>query len=293
MVLGPETAAAAEVQEARFPESVRASAGRPKAAVGGNADEPPAEKWVVVPVTTELQRVRGGSNTRAYVIVNGEWFRRNRVTLDAKALNVDGLREQLQPYADPEKATVYFYIRCIWKASHMVYEGGVFGVKEGLPSEPATPDYVTHVLRYALIGLGKEAGFRNVIAQVYYHHVDDGQSDGWDVLAAEVEKDAAADAGRDESGIGDQKFKVYPVRTALSRFMYANADCVLHVLGGGGIGPKEAPAIEESVAKLKLKNKRKICFLCPFGPAGWYFTQAKFYKRRLGFETYTHSRPRN
>ena len=286
LTLRPPSAVAAEKEKAKSSGFVTVSSQEPEATGGAKADMAGNDMWFVMPVTTECQRITAGRDARAYVLVNGEALRQNRVTLDGRALNLEGLREQLKPYADPENGTVHFYIRCVQKESYIVREGRKKVLKEGSPDgPPPKKDYVTFLLRWALIGFGKDAGFRDATAEVTYHF---GGKKSWETVVAELKKGLAEDAGLDEPGIGNEKFKVYPVRIALSRFMYDDADCVLHVLVKRGIGPKDLKAIEESVAKLKLKNKRSLLITGPT-KAAISLWRPTFYKERLGFKQGTFS----
>jgi len=282
-LLGPGTGAAAAEPKPRVGNPGATPAEKPRGAVGKEAAKSPGERWVVMPVTTELQRLSAGRKARAYVLVDGEWFRRDRVTLDVGALNLDALRRQLQPYADAEKGAVHFHLRCIWGAPDFVAEGGELRRGPGWPSEIEKPDRVSAVLRYALIGLGQEAGFRQVTADYLFYRAGTEAARDWDLLAADLRQGLAADAGREEAGIGNDTFKVYPVRTALSRFLYFNADCVLHIPAGGGTGLDE-DAIERHVARLKLKNKRLLYVLNSAGQGSSSFAVPTFYRQRLGFE---------
>ena len=282
LTLRPPSAVAAEKEKAKSSGFVTVSSQEPEATGGAKADMAGNDMWFVMPVTTECQRITAGRDARAYVLVNGEALRQNRVTLDGRALNLEGLREQLKPYADPENGTVHFYIRCVMGETHMVKEGRFIAIMEGSPDgPPPKKDYVTDMLRWALIGFGKDAGFRDATAGAVYH----GGEKSWETVVAELKKGLAEDAGRDDLGIGNERFKVYRVETALSRFLYKNADCLLHVEVEGGIGSKDLDAIEESVGKLNLK-KREWLFLHVSQVVGRFLRRDTFWKERLGFKHY-------
>jgi len=233
-------------------------------AQAGGPARPEIERWIVMPITTELQRSQQGANARAYVIVDGDWFKRDRVTLNAAALNLRGMHEQLKPYADPDKGKVHFHIWGTMGESHLVQRGGAVGIQEGRPGDAEQPNYVSDVLWYALWGFGRHAaGFHEATAMPIWldlsFHPGQTSEDLWKKLLADQKKGLTEDSGRDEAGIGSNKFKVYPVRTALSRFMYMNADCVLQFQPGAGeIQANDLKAIEQYVAKLDLKQKRML-----------------------------------
>jgi len=227
-----------------------------------------------MPVTTPLQRLSAGRDARAYVVVDGEGFRQNRVTLDCKSLDLDGLRAQLLPYAGTPGGTVHFRIR-----------GGVSGPTKTVRSGFAiswkedSPDYVTWVLQCALVGLGRYAGFSEATAVPIMDEPDSSRN--WDTLLAEWKRGLADDTWRDEPVTGNTKFEVYPVRTTLSRLIYFHADCVLHVLGA--LGPEDLRQIEQSVAKLELSKKDWLYVLAPSSVDLSSVTEAAFHKGKLGF----------
>jgi len=244
------------------------------------------ERWVVIPITTELQRVMTGPNARACVVVDGDWFARNRLTLDADALNLPAMRERLMPFVDAGIGTVHFRIRCASRQVQTISKGGMRSLAQDSPGIPATPDYVSSVLQWTLIGFGREAaGFRDATAEFVYAAGDDDSSGTWLALVADLKNGLAGDAGRDESGIGQEKFTVYSTRTALSRFLCSGADCVLSVTGD--LGPKELDDIEQCVAKLELKSRRSLLVLSSaVGLAADPIRQPAFVEGRLAFKTW-------
>ena len=251
--------------------------------VVGRADisRPAMERWLVLPVSTDLQRVWCGTNTRAFVLVDGEGFRQNRSSVDAKALDLKGLRRQLQPYAEQKGGTVVFYIPLVWRSLTTVSsEGANIGLKEEGP-----PDYVTWVLECALEGFGRQVGFQDAAA--INISTDGKESNDWDSYVSTLKTGLLHDALRDEAGVGNDHFRVYPVQTALSRLLFGGmpggVDCVLE-LQDSIIGPAELKAIEESVAGLNLKQKRCLV-VASHTPIGLPITQSTFYRERLGFAT--------
>ena len=65
---------------------------------------------------------------------------------------------------------------------------------------------------------------------------------------------------RDESGVGDESFKVYPVRTPLGRYLTRGSDCVLDLPSGVPEANQVATldAIRAEVSKLRLGEKRRL-----------------------------------
>ena len=275
-----EAAPAKEVRDANASgayysyAAVPPAAEKPKAAPRTDANAVSVERWIVMPVTTPLQRLSAGRDARAYVVVDGEGFRQNRVTLDCKSLDLNGLRTRLLPYAGTPGAAVHFHIYSVMGPTKTVQDGYMIGWKED------SPDHVTWVLQCALVGLGRYAGFSEATAVPIMYEPD--SSHNWDTLLAEWKRGLADDTWRDEPAAGNAKFEVYPVRTTLSRLIYFHADCVLHVLGA--LGPEDLRQIEQSVAKLELNKKGLLYVLAPSSVDLSSVTEPAFHKGKLGFE---------
>lgn len=282
ILLGREIVTGADETGAQQKQTAAASAvSRVEKPVLGGEDisKPALERWLVLPVSTDLQRVWCGTNAQAFVLVDGEGFRENRSSLDAKALDLKGLRRQLQPYAEQKGATVVFYIPLVFRSMTTVSsEGAGFGWKEKGPT-----DYVTSVLECTLEGFGRRVGFQDAAAATRGMH-GSGSND-WNSYVSTLHIGVLQDALREEAGVGNDHFGVYPVQTALSRLLFGigpgGVDCVL-VLQDSIIGPEEVRAIEESVASLNLKQKRCLV-VASYSPPGPPISQSKFYRERLGF----------
>lgn len=249
------------------------AAEKPKAAPRMDANGVSVERWIVMPVTTPLQRLSAGRDARAYVVVDGEGLRQNRVTLDCKSLDLDGLRTRLQPYAGTPGAAVHFHIYSVMGPTKTVQDGFLIAWKED------SPDHVTWVLQCALLGLGKYAGFSEATALPIMYEPD--SSHNWDTLLVQWKRGLADDTWQSEPATGNAKFEVYPVRTTLSRLIYFHADCVLHVLDN--LGPEDLRQIEQSVAKLNLSKKVWLHILAPSTADLSSVTETAFYKGKLGF----------
>jgi hypothetical protein len=201
------------------------------------------------------------------------------LSLDAKALDLDGLRRQLQPYATGKSTTVVFYIPLIFQEmlteSH---EGATFGSKEA-----GSRDYVTEVLQCALEGFGRRVGFQDAIATI---RIKQGaRTSDWSSYLTKVKKSLLEEGLLDEAGVGNDKFTVYPVRSTLSRLLFSGlpgpVDCVL-VLHDPMIPAEHEKAIEESVAKLNLKRKEWL--IVASAKNAWpLLGKPQFYRERLGF----------
>src|SRR5207244_12265103 len=100
---------------------------------------------LVLPVTTDLQRSllaspgEGLRDVKAYVLVNGIAVMSRDGMIDAKALDLAAIRQQLAPFVDREKGVV------------------CFNVCNTLPSKDSREEF----LLWALDGFGRHTGFRH------------------------------------------------------------------------------------------------------------------------------------
>ena len=203
----------------------------------GTADE---SNFLVLPITTELQRSAFGNRpaARAYVLVNGKAL----LGGDAvrwKALDFDALRKALAPLQDGKDGAVIFRI---------FHDG----------SSPS--DEVPRLLRWALVGFAREgAGFRDA------HTVStaDGSFD-WDKHLAAINDRPVGRPDGDEALVGDAAVRVGPVRTALSRHLFSNADCVVSLAQpfgkrwDGTLSAGLDKAIRAHVSGLQLADRGKL-----------------------------------
>src|SRR5262249_50612635 len=245
-----------------------ASAGLASAPATGTADE---SNLLVLPIITELQRSAFGSrpSARAYVLVNGKAL----VDGDAvrwKALDFDALRKALTPLKQGKDAAVIFRI---------FYDGS---------NQSEAP----RLLRWALVGFGREeVGFRDA------HTVTtiDGSFD-WEKHLAAINDRTVGRPDADEALVGNDAVKVSSVRTALSRHLFGNADCVVSITQpfderwDGKLPAELDKAIREHVAKLKLSDKGKLLVRFRYKAGGqdaatrFYLGAAKELAESLGFE---------
>lgn len=213
--------------------------------------------WLVLPVKTELQRLKVGTNTTVYVIVDGEYFREKRTIIDARALHLNNLRKELEPYHTSEDAAAYFYIRNIGpQKATLARHGNRLAFIDD-------EDYVTDLLRYTFLGLSQCMGFHDATVQPLTYRGTNAQT--WDAYTMPLIREHVQNATTEENGLGNDKCKLFPVRTALSREMYFGADCVLYcVPGSGGItSTNDVQALVRYVDTLRLSTKKVLCFVKP------------------------------
>jgi hypothetical protein len=202
---------------------------------------PEGGNHLVFSVTTDLQRVLLGRpgeplrDAKAYVLVNGVAVVSENGMIDAKALDLAAIAQQLAPYADRERGVVYFNV-CYRRPS---------------------PDRREEFLLWALYGFAVHRGFRD--AKVGNSYMT--ESFDWEKHIARVNETSAGDPDGDEPPIGNDLVRVYPVRTILSRYLTPHADCVvdvLHPFGKDGLARETLEAIEKFVPKTQVKRKRVI-----------------------------------
>jgi hypothetical protein len=194
---------------------------------------------LVLSVTTDLQRTLLGRtgeplrDAKAYVLINGEAVLSTDGMINTKALDLPALRQQLAPFADRGKGLVYFNV-----CYRPVLDRG------------------EEVLLWALYGFAVHAGFRD--ARVGNSYIP---SFVWDTHIAKVNEAVAGEPDGDEQPIGNEIVSVYPVRTALSRYLTSNADCIVDVLkplDKDVLTSDLHEAIQQFVSKTELKRKKLI-----------------------------------
>jgi hypothetical protein len=203
---------------------------------------PDGGNHLVLPVTTDLQRTLLGKHgeplrdARAYVLVNGEAVMSTDGMINSKALDLPALRQQLAPFADANKGIVYF--------------------KVYYSPEPPPSGRNEEFLLWALYGFAVHSGFRDArVGNSYLPRFN------WETLIARVNEAVAGESDGDESPIGNELVKVYPVRTILGRYLTSSADCVVDVLKPytkDGLAPETLESIKQFVAKMQVKKRRVI-----------------------------------
>jgi hypothetical protein len=245
-----------------------ASAGLVAAPSPARADE---SNFLVLPITTDLQRSTMGyrPGARAYVLINGKGLIEDSDTVRWKALDFAALRKALQPLKEGKDAVVIFHI-----------------------FHDASESDATRLLRWALIGFGREAGFRDALAVTTIAGGFD-----WEKRLAAINERLKGGPDGDEPAIGDDAVKVNPVRTALSRHLFDNADCVVTITepfdehSDGKLQPEVEKAIRLHVANLNLADKGKLLFRIHCKRGGeqacdrFHQTTAKELAEALGFDS--------
>jgi hypothetical protein len=200
----------------------------------------PAANRIIFPVTTDLQRLLlNERECRAVVLLNGSEMI-SGTEVDAKSLDLKRLREELQPYADQAKGVVSFEILMGQKS---------FGFDR----------QTTDLMTYTLEGFGQRAGFHRARVSTTMY-VD------WDERMARVNDKTRVQSEGDESAVGDDSVKAYPVQTILSWYLMDSCDCVVDIRiplskpGSKELDPGVGEATASAVKQLKIKDRSSINF---------------------------------
>lgn len=246
-------------------------------------DVPGSGNYVIMPITTELQRhyYRNNEDAKAFVFVNAmDPVSENGAVLNVAAIDIDSMMESLKPIAESDSsATVIFSIRTRDKPLNQRAAG---------------------VLSRALPTEARLAGFRE--GQYDFRRFEETSKyyNNWKGFVADLcvpPLQAEIDA---ETGVSDEEVTVFAVHTPLSKMLYGGdfefpIDCVVFIKS-----PIEEADIlekvEEAVAKLTFKTKHRICFEFHAKEANSAesigalneLTDLAFVRNRLGFKTYTY-----
>jgi hypothetical protein len=218
----------------------------------------------------------------AWVLVNGEALTNEEDSgLDPQVFStcLGLLKDRLQKVVTDKRGSAYFKVLLRPSAS------GALSQKLSL---------ITPAVKFGLEGVAQSCGFSYSLATV----VTEDRPD-WDDIVASFGRAEDQQGDGFESPIGDALVQVYPVTTAISRFEYADADCVVHILKSlnkitADVNERLKTAVERYVAELNLTRKRKIAFLMTAPePGGTFGTGraafgARALGKQLGFEKVTY-----
>lgn len=183
-------------------------------------------KFIVAPLTTELQRL-GAAREKADVWV--------LVSLrDDAPVNIKGLEQMLAGWAKGGASRAYVLVNCLSDGEPETT------MASGADWASIRPVLLRHgpMIQCAIRYIAREAGLTETIVRVCANM---GAETDWQVTATDFETHADADLLAEESAIGDDRVKVYPVRTALSRFCHLGAEYVIQV-----VPPLEEVSLEDA-----------------------------------------------
>jgi hypothetical protein len=206
--------------------------------------EPPRQAYLLFPVRTQLQReLYFNRHVRYYLLVHGDSLIDADGKVDSDRLDFERLNDDLGPV-------------------RVILPGQTISASLILGEEPRPPEPAARLVNMAIMGWAREAGFdRHVPTTI-------GGDSVWKA-AVRLAGDARGlyEEKEDEDSIGDDTVRVYPVRTALSRLISAEADCVVSFPqpygedATGELDEKSKERVKELVESLKLEKRSRVQFL--------------------------------
>jgi len=196
------------------------------------AMKPGEGNFLILPLRTELQRSGSRSGYTLCVIVNTAAIMPDRRTLRADQFDGEALRLKLGMLPEKERGPVYFFHRSVRTPESLKAEGAAAVDAAG---KPRAGDSAGEVLGVYLDHLaasmpkpkpGTLAPGGRITGSDY--EPDSPWARDWPAIVADLT--APAEAIEHESPVGDEVVRVYPVRTALSRLFYKDADAVVRIL---------------------------------------------------------------
>ena len=227
------------------------------------AAEPEPQNYVLFPIKTDLQRYLLFSTLAdAYAqidvaeCVHDKKFDRKRIDTEAFRKSLDDLVKE-SGTAKPSLELSFRYADVSLDADQ------------------------TKLMESAVATICRQAGFAKVNTSMT------GEGESWHDRVAPF-TGMVDDLNATESPVADERARVYPVRTKLSRFLlyHADEDCVIKLeqpIDGRftEFAPAVRQAIGQLVAKLELPRRRRLIFRCHVTTAGQESLQ-RYYGRRDG-----------
>jgi len=213
-------------------------------------------KYIIAPLTTELQRL-GTVRDKADVWV--------LISLrDDGPVNLKALEHSLAGWAKGGASRAYVWVNCLCdgEPETAMANSGDWGAVR--PVMLRHGPMICCAIRYVV----REAGLAQAVVRICGNM---GSESDWQVTATDFETNAGADLLAEESSVGDHRIRVFPVRTALSRFCHFGADYVIQI-----VPPLEEIFLEDAeemieAAKqylfvLRAEAKAHVSFCWPSSP---------------------------
>jgi hypothetical protein len=238
--------------------------------------DPLQAKFLVAPITTDLQRV-ARPDALVFVLVT---------MADDDFINFKQLRQALADWPDRQRGSVFFNVRQGLKA------GQTWQLVDGEPSPQPVLFNQTELVRIAFEGIAHDVGFRHATVDAYLPCKDLA----WKLVVAEFAGNTQRDATADESPAGDELVEVYPVRTTMSRFENLNADYAVRIVPAvhelKPTAAKKIPAaIEAHLSKFRPGRRDKVAFMVTTIKAGpktnrglHLLIDNQFWSKQLGYK---------
>jgi len=238
------------------------------------------KNYLLLPVTTQLQRLLLSPTTSAYCVVNANALIRDG-NVDPTGIGLAKFRAELAAVAKQNAGNISIHCRF-----------------QNWQQQPTAEKQ----LEAALAQYCREAGFQRVAAGKIY------TSDAWQQQLDTFEKPLAEDVEGDEAASEDENVRVFPVKTRLSQVLAGNVDCVAFLrrpIDGRMVDLPEdiALSIRHCLNEVRLAGRRVINLRLTSTKAGESvveefinsngnrLSQADQFAKSLGFEfcTVSHS----
>jgi peroxiredoxin len=227
------------------------------------AAEPEPENYVLFPIKTDLQRyLLFSTSADAYVQIDVAECVHDK-KFDLKRIDNEAFRKALAELVQQTGTAIPSLVLSFRYADVSL-----------------DPDE-TKRMESAVTTICRHAGFAKVKTSMT------GEGESWHDRVAPFTR-LVDDLNATESPVADERVRVYPVRTKLSRFLlsHADEDCVIKLaqpIDGRftEFSPAVRQAIVQLVAKLKLPQKRRLMLCCHTTTAGQESLK-RYFKRRDG-----------
>ena len=241
---------------------------------GQDAKSPGSRNYLVFPITTKLQRsVLYTEKTAFKVLINGNAVVQKGGIVKGGALDLEDLRRALGNrvllMGEDTITITIFYSRFVKRKAHQFVYWALHGVGSS---------------RFRKVSVGSSIS-------------DEGH---WQKALAAIKRFGPPDDDKvQEDPVEAAGVKVFPVRTALSRLVLDDADCLvvitapLDARSSGDLSPAQQKAIRNGVYKLDLPNRSRLSFHIGVKRDGrkaakfFFDVAAKYMTKRLGFKTYS------
>lgn len=206
--------------------------------------------FLVLPIQTDLQRLGTRwefAEAKAFVLIDGtSAIKGADESLDANALKLSRLWESLAPISRGGPGNVIFNVWCR-RYAERTHRGDVW---------PATS-----ILLIALKQFGRDVGFANAAVDVFYLSETNPYVNDWKKTVATFGQ-TPSDSKPKEKGVGNQRIRLYPVRTPLSRLLFNGADCVVDISSGYDFdAPSAVQTIKQLLPEIGIEAKNKLVVL--------------------------------
>lgn len=245
---------------------------------GQEGKRPGSGNYLVFPVSTELQRVIYGKKQAYLVLVNADPVILKDGTIKPSALDLEGLDRAMRAH---------------------LFRGGEDEVLVSVLYRREVPKEAKEFLHRAVQGVVNDR-FKKVFTQfiIAARSTPTTKDDWGQALQAIKEFGPPGNERAREDALPAGKDRVFPVRTALSRYALGGADCLVvfgtpvDAASKGDLTPAQQKAISGAVSKLDPAKRDRLAFRIQVrrdGRKAWehfHEVELEHLRKRLGFKSY-------